>query len=68
MANPWTKLVQEKFRLGRMTNNAYTLKEAMKSAKLVYKSASATVSKTIGKKRKSRGGKTPKRKSRKSRR
>jgi len=37
MANPWTRLVKEKFRLGRLSNPAYSLREAMKSAKKVYK-------------------------------
>ena len=37
MANSWTRLVKEKFRLGRLSNPAYTLGEAMKSAKKVYK-------------------------------
>lgn len=62
MSNPWTKLVQEKFRLGRMTNPAYSLGQAMKSAKKVYKtgvdvssnvSKSFSARKTPAKKRKS---------------
>ena len=51
MSNPWTKLVQEKFRLGRMTNPSYSLGQAMKSAKKVYKtgvSVSSDVSKSLG--------------------
>jgi hypothetical protein len=36
--SPWTKLVQDKFRLGRMTNPSYSLGQAMKAAKKVYKS------------------------------
>ena len=33
----WTNLVKEKFRLGRMVNPTYSLKQAMKSAKKVYR-------------------------------
>lgn len=56
MANAWTKLVQEKFRLGRLSNPSFSLGEAMKSAKKVYKKGaelSAVSRKTRG--RKSRG-------------
>jgi hypothetical protein len=57
MSNPWTKLVQEKFRLGRLTNPSFSLGQAMQSAKKVYKtgvSASATVAKTLKGKRNQR--------------
>lgn len=37
MGSPWNDLVKEKFRLGRMINPKYSLKQAMKSAKKVYK-------------------------------
>ena len=54
MANPWTTLVQQKFRLGRMTNPAYNLGQAMQAAKKVYKKGNElTGAKTRGKKRKS---------------
>lgn len=57
MSNPWTKLVQEKFRLGRLTDPAYSLGQAMKAAKKVYKkgvSVSKVCTKKIrGKKRRS---------------
>lgn len=54
MSNPWTKLVQEKFRLGRLTNPSFSLGQAMQSAKKVYKSgvsASAVVANTLKVKR-----------------
>jgi hypothetical protein len=35
--NAWSTLVQEKFRLGRILNPKYSLSQAMKSAKKVYK-------------------------------
>jgi hypothetical protein len=72
MANPWTTLVQQKFRLGRMTNPAYNLGQAMKAAKKVYKKgievsgAAAKIGysrktrgkkRNFGKQRKTRGGK-----------
>lgn len=53
MSNPWTKLVQEKFRLGRMSNPVYSLKQAMKSAKQVYKKGVSSVVSSTRKKRRS---------------
>ena len=62
MANAWTKLVKEKFRLGRLSNPSFSLGEAMKSAKKVYKKGvelSADVVRTTrGRKRKSKNSKT----------
>ena len=43
----WTKLVQEKFRLGRMTNPSYSLGEAMKAAKKVYKKGKDVTAKVV---------------------
>ena len=68
MSSPWTKLVQEKFRLGRLSNPSYSLKEAMKSAKKVYKKGNVvkkSLKKTIGKtfRRKSGRRKSGRRKS-----
>jgi hypothetical protein len=59
MANAWTKLVQEKFRLGRLSNPSFSLGEAMKSAKKVYKKGVelSAVSRKKSRGRKS-GGKT----------
>ena len=54
MSNPWTKLVQEKFRLGRMSNPVYSLKQAMKSAKQVYKKGVHNVSSVVSNTRKRR--------------
>jgi hypothetical protein len=45
--SPWTKLVQEKFRLGRMTNPSYSLGEAMKAAKKVYKKGKDVTAKAV---------------------
>lgn len=45
--SPWTKLVQEKFRLGRMTNPSYSLGEAMKAAKKVYKKGKDVTAKVV---------------------
>jgi hypothetical protein len=65
MANAWTRLVKEKFRLGRLSNPSFSLGEAMKSAKKVYKKgveiSADVVRKTRGRKsrgkhRKTRGG------------
>lgn len=69
MGSDWNNLVKEKFRVGRMLNPKYSLKQAMKAAKTVYrKSAKAVkgkkaskpsrrVRKSRGKGRKSRGKK-----------
>jgi hypothetical protein len=61
MSNPWTKLVQEKFRLGRLNDPVFSLKQAMKSAKLVYKKG-VSAAKNIGTRR--RGGSRKRRKTR----
>jgi hypothetical protein len=63
MANAWTKLVQEKFRLGRLSNPSFSLGEAMKSAKKVYKkgvelSADVVSRKTRGRKSRRKHSKT----------
>ena len=54
MANAWTKLVKEKFRLGRLSNPSFSLGEAMKSAKKVYKKG---VEVAMTRKTRGRGGK-----------
>lgn len=56
MANAWTKLVKEKFRLGRLSNPSFSLGEAMKSAKKVYKKGVA-VGASMTRKTRGRGGK-----------
>lgn len=61
MSNPWTKLVQEKFRLGRLNDPVFSLKQAMKSAKLVYKKG-VSVARTVGKRK--RGGSRKRRRTR----
>lgn len=43
MPNAWNLLVKEKFKLGRLGNPAYSLGDAMKSAKKVYKKGSQFV-------------------------
>jgi hypothetical protein len=53
MPNAWNALVKEKFKLGRLGNPAYSLGEAMKSAKKVYKKGSQLIQ-SLRKKR--RGG------------
>lgn len=45
--NNWTKLVKEKFDLGRMNNKSYSLGDAMKAAKKVYKKGSASIKSTV---------------------
>jgi len=45
--SPWTKLVQDKFRLGRMTNPSYSLGQAMKAAKKVYKKSKVVTAKVV---------------------
>ena len=63
----WNDLVKEKFRLGRMVNPKYSLMQAMKAAKKVYKKVSATQTSKKSRKagpRKSRGRRTRGRKSR----
>jgi hypothetical protein len=68
--SPWTKLVQEKFRLGRMTNPTYNLGQAMKAARKVYKKGkyvTAKLVKPISKKRRSKKRFTKKRRSRRRR-
>ena len=47
MATEWNKLVQEKFRLGRLSNPAFSLKQAMKAAKKVYKKGKAVSAKVV---------------------
>lgn len=62
--NNWTKLVKEKFALGRSGNKAYTLGDAMKAAKKVYKKGSASIKSTVSRmsrRRKSKKSKTMKR-------
>jgi|688.fasta_scaffold1751863_1 hypothetical protein len=60
MGNPWTDLVKKTFHLGKKTDAAYSLKDAMIAAKKVYKKGAETLSNTIKKKttrRKSSRGK-----------
>lgn len=73
MGSDWNNLVKEKFRVGRMLNPKYSLKQAMKAAKKVYKKSvkavkgikavkpsrrvSKRVRKSRGKGKKSRGKK-----------
>lgn len=72
LMSSWNDLVKEKFRLGRMVNPKYSLMQAMKAAKKVYKKVSATQTSKKSRKagprkskgRKSRGRKTRGRKSR----
>lgn len=62
MSNPWTKLVQEKFRLGRLSQPNFSLGQAMKSAKQVYKkgvSATSTLTRSLNP-RKRKGGRSKK--------
>lgn len=69
MANAWTRLVKEKFRLGRISNPSFTLGEAMESAKKVYKKGvemSAKAGRTTS--RRKRGGKRTKKARKGSRR
>ena len=69
--SPWTKLVQEKFRLGRMSNPSYSLGEAMKAAKKVYKNGkvvTAKVVKPFSKKRRSKRRNTRKKRRTRGRR
>ena len=49
MGNPWTDLVKKTFHLGKKTDAAYSLKDAMIAAKKVYKKGAETVT-TINKK------------------
>jgi hypothetical protein len=64
MPNAWNMLVKQKFKIGRLGNPAYSLGDAMKSAKKVYQKGSQLVKslrkKKGGKKsctRKNKGGK-----------
>lgn len=60
MPNEWNKLVKEKFKMGRLGNPAYSLGDAMKSAKKVYKKGSELVKSLSKKKRGSRRRRTRK--------
>lgn len=67
MATEWTKLVKEKFRLGRMVNPKFSLMQAMKEAKKVYRSTNNVASRITQKARKSRGKKARKSRAKRSR-
>lgn len=70
MSTPWMKLVQEKLRSGRLTNPKYSLSEAMKAAKKVYKKGidvSAPILKKFSKKMMSKKNKQKKASRRKTR-
>ena len=45
MKTEWSKLVTEKFRAGRLINPKYSLMQAMKEAKKVYKKSTPVVQK-----------------------
>lgn len=45
MKTEWSKLVTEKFRAGRLINPKYSLMQAMKAAKQVYKKSAPVVQK-----------------------
>ena len=45
--NNWTKLVKEKFDLGRKHNKSYSLGDAMKAAKKVYKKGSSSLKSAV---------------------
>jgi hypothetical protein len=69
MATEWNKLVKKTYDLGKMSNPAYTLGDAMKNAKKVYKNTSTIVSNItkgrVPKGRKSRRGGKKRRSSKK---
>jgi hypothetical protein len=60
MPNAWNLLVKQKFKMGRLGNPAYSLGDAMKSAKKVYKKGSELVKSLSKKKRGSRRRRTRK--------
>ena len=61
MPTEWTNLVKEKFRVGRLTNPKYSLMEAMKAAKKVYKKTKDVATIMTKKVRRKSKGKTGKR-------
>lgn len=70
MKTEWSKLVTEKFRVGRLVNPKYSLMQAMKEAKKVYKKSAPVAQKLTRKlmgKKKSGKRRTGKRKSGKRR-